>query len=85
MAGSYGHIVNDDGSLRSPQEVAVALENGGDVYEAIEEMYGMIWILAYALHNSVGGAGQMEHFVEYAQKDYSLGVLRSPTKRPELH
>jgi hypothetical protein len=46
MAGSYGHVVRKDGNLHSNKVVAEMLENGGDVFEAVEEMYGMIWFLA---------------------------------------
>lgn len=46
MAGSYMHIVTDTGRLRSNERVVRSLETGGDVFEAVEEMYGMIWWLA---------------------------------------
>lgn len=42
MAGSYGHITNDKGQFIGVE----LLENGGDIYEACEELYGMIWYLA---------------------------------------
>lgn len=48
MAGSYDHCVTDAGQLRDPESLAGMLENGGDVYEAVEELYGMIWWLAGA-------------------------------------
>lgn len=46
MAGSYNHCVKDDGTLRAPKDLARSLDNGGDVWEAVEELYGMIWLLA---------------------------------------
>jgi hypothetical protein len=46
MAGGYGHIVQKDGNLASNRRVAGMLENGGDVFECVEELYGMIWYLA---------------------------------------
>lgn len=46
MAGSYNHVVTDKGNLRTNEAVVRALENGGDVFEAVEEMFGMIWYLA---------------------------------------
>lgn len=49
MAGSYNHVVTEHGNLASPERVNGMLENGGDVFEAVEEMYGMIWWLAHAL------------------------------------
>lgn len=46
MAGGYGHVVQKDGNLVSNRRVVEMLENGGDVYETIVQMYGMIWYLA---------------------------------------
>jgi len=42
MAGSYGHLVNDDLQYIGQK----LLENGGDVTEAIEQLYGMTCWLA---------------------------------------
>lgn len=47
MAGSYNHVITEEGNLRGPEKVSQTLETGGDVYEAVEEMYGMIWWLAH--------------------------------------
>lgn len=69
MAGSYGHITNNVG-----QFVGVdLLENGGDVYEACEELYGMIWYLA---------DGDPE-LVEEAHKRYQRGLELSPSSQGE--
>jgi hypothetical protein len=38
MAGSYGHIVNEDGTYRGCD----LIENGGDAVECIEHCYLMI-------------------------------------------
>lgn len=46
MAGGYGHVVQKDGNLASNHRVTGMLENGGDMFETVEEMYGMIWFLA---------------------------------------
>lgn len=46
MAGSYDHCVNSSGRLRSPSSLSGMLDTDGDVYEAIEEFYGMVWFLA---------------------------------------
>jgi hypothetical protein len=48
--------------------MAGMLENGGDVWEAIEEMYGMIWFLAH-------GNGAL---VEAARRNYIAGISVSP-------
>lgn len=51
MAGSYKHVVATNGFLGSNEHVVSMLENGGDVFEAVQEMYGMIWWLASELVN----------------------------------
>src|SRR5579872_5462785 len=42
MAGSFSHIVNDDLSFRGVD----LLDDLGDAYEALEECYNMILVLA---------------------------------------
>jgi hypothetical protein len=64
MAGSYGHIVNEKGQFDGVE----LLENGGDMYEAAEELYGMIWYLAH------GNAAE----VEKALQNYKEGIAVSP-------
>ena len=71
MAGSYAHTVNDAGQLRRNQ--SIACENLGDAYETIEEMYGMIWMLA----------GGNEDRVEWARQRYKRGLELSPGVEPE--
>ena len=71
MAGSYLHCVDDDGRLREPEELG--LENGGDVYEAVEEMYGMIWYLAHQL----GDTDSVDN-VEIARQNYRIGLRLAP-------
>jgi len=47
MAGSWGHVTNDDGTLRDWAEINESLEcQSGDVVECVTELYGMIWWLA---------------------------------------
>jgi hypothetical protein len=48
MAGSYNHCVAKDGQLLVNEDLIQMVENLGDAYEALEEMYGMIWYLAAA-------------------------------------
>lgn len=87
MAGSYNHVVEDDGSLASNETVAGMLENGGDVFEAVEQMYGMIWYLAERLNaNLPAGAPAFRDLdrldlVEEARKNYQQGLRWSPTDR----
>ena len=69
MAGSYKHVVTDSGKLRQPRRLLDMLDcHHGDVYEAIEEMYGMIWLLAD------GDAAR----VEDARQRYRDGISLSP-------
>lgn len=42
MAGSYAHVVDSNGDLLSNEDFIGMIENLGDAYEAIEEMYYMI-------------------------------------------
>lgn len=75
MAGSYKHIVNDNGNLRSNQAVADMLENGGDVFECVEEMYGMIWYLAQEVSYHAGDVGlDTKSLVENARQNYKEGL-----------
>jgi len=82
MAGSYGHVVNKHGGLISNEKMNGMLENGGDVYEAVEEMYGMIWWLATQIANEqFGAAADPALYVDAAQTEYKTGLAESPTKR----
>jgi hypothetical protein len=65
MAGSYRHIVDENGAFSGHQH---RLGNGGDVYEALEELYGMIWYLA-------GGDSEK---VRTAQINYQKGLELAP-------
>jgi hypothetical protein len=71
MAGSYLHIVGRTGRLLSETNLPKMLENDGDVYEAIEEMYGMIWWLADGNANDV----------EIARRHYLQGIQKSPGRQ----
>lgn len=83
MAGSYNHVVEDDGSLlptTAPFGIGM-LENGGDVFEAVEEMYGMIWYLAnIPLIGKHLGEVPLD-LVELARQNYREGLRLSPTER----
>jgi hypothetical protein len=77
MAGSYNHCVTDEGKLREPVALSGMLENGGDVYEAVEEMYGMIWLLAAELTDDEPGNSEAD-LVRWAQENYQKGLALSP-------
>lgn len=76
MAGSYLHVVDDKGRLKSPADLNQALENGGDVYEAVEEMYGMIWLLARVAED--GDPEAATQTVENVRRLYKAGLNYSP-------
>ena len=72
MAGSYNHVVTDDGRLRNARGINEMLEcMSGDVVEAVEEMFGMIWFLA-------GGDADR---VMRAEKRYMEGIEMSPGRQ----
>lgn len=90
MAGSYKHCVDGAGKLWDPRTLNRQLENGGDVYEAVEEMYGMIWFLASYVKNLTedqkldGSDYTIKSIVDNAEKAYKIGIERSPTDRPAM-
>lgn len=77
MAGSWGHIVDDDGTFIG----GALLENGGDVQEALLECYGMVWWLATEMATVSGMEPYTpETIIETAQENYHLGIARSPSR-----
>lgn len=73
MAGSYNHVIDNKGDLLNNDRMMISgamIENLGDAYEAIEEMYGMIWWLA----NLVEGSTPPEIHVEKARQNYTVGL-----------
>lgn len=88
MAGSYKHVVTKSGKLRTPEKLLGMLEtSSGDVYEAIEEMYGMIWDLAESVHfyesEAVDDPSSVKEIVEHARVHYKRGIQLSPGKQAE--
>ena len=77
MAGSYKHCVDDQGGFTGVR----LLDDLGDAWEALEEMYGMIWYLAFE-HAQYAGDEHREaetaDLVEEARQNYALGIERSP-------
>lgn len=76
MAGSYNHATTGKGKLRNPETFSQMVENLGDAYETVEEMYGMIWYLALRLEAMGGGAAAAE--VKDAERLYKVGLAESP-------
>lgn len=74
MAGGYGHIVDRDGNLMPDHDIIKMLETGGDVAEAVEQLYGMIWYLIYA---NVKWSGQEKAILEEARRNYRTGLKKA--------
>lgn len=77
MAGSYNHIITDQGNLVSNKTFVGMIENLGDAYEMTEEMYGMIWWLAYNEDSCVDPAAA----VEAARMNYKKGLELAKTNK----
>lgn len=87
MAGSYRHVVTRNGNLKSNEALIESLETGGDVFETVEELYGMVWFLAW--QSAAPGLGLTEfknlqyaremvkHMVEAARRHHTLGLQAS--------
>jgi hypothetical protein len=72
MAGSYNHVVTNNGNLVDNERFVQMVENLGDAYEAVEEMYGMIWWLAHMAADS--GPTPPGELVEMARQHYAVGL-----------
>lgn len=72
MAGSYKHVTDENGKLYTPEDFVKMIGNPGDAYEAIEEMYGMIWYLAGTIDV------ELDAQVEAARQNYLEGLELSP-------
>jgi hypothetical protein len=80
MAGSWGHMVRDDGTPHADPDEGTAtfgagsmLENMGDVQEALEECYGMVWFLASAVAPELTRESVLATIAR-ARENYQLGV-----------
>jgi hypothetical protein len=72
MAGSWNHITGNGGKF-----IGVRLiDNLGDAYEALEECYGMVHVLASRL--AAAGVGYHDDLVEDARLHYLEGIMWSP-------
>lgn len=82
MAGSFNHVIEKpSGRLLSDRDICDMLEcSSGDVAEAVEEMYGMIWYLAVEVSDQLGTAAQA---VERARQNYQKGLEWSPGRAPQ--
>ncbi|QIG58258.1 hypothetical protein SEA_SKOG_106 [Gordonia phage Skog] len=79
MAGSYNHAVDQNtGKLYDNESFVQMVENLGDAYETVEEMYGMIWFLAAALDSTHDQGISPRVYIEFARQAYREGLAVSP-------
>lgn len=80
MAGSYNHIIDDEGNLLENEKFVGMIENLGDAYEMAEELYGMIWYLAqFHPQPNLAVAAARGHYLEgleYAKTVSGKGKYR---------
>lgn len=76
MAGSWHHAIDEQGRLLNSFELSDMLENGGDVHEFAEEVYGMVYYLAGRL--IAHEPGGLESLIEEARMNYREGISVSP-------
>jgi hypothetical protein len=74
MAGSWNHFTTRKGRFRG----SALLENGGDVVEALEECYGMVWYLANELSKQPRVDDEPDQLVQEAHEYYTDGLKLSP-------
>jgi hypothetical protein len=84
MAGSYKHVITRNGNFKDNEALIESLETGGDVFETVEEMFGMIWYLASKNVGSFDAEGnvvaqkdkadRMKAWVEEARQNYRKGL-----------
>ena len=72
MAGSWEHITTEAGGFRG----VALIDNLGDAYEALEQCYGMVQLLANALEDAaiVGSLHTREDYVNWAAEHYKAGL-----------
>lgn len=94
MAGSWGHMTNDDGTPYNERYgLGSMLETGGDTFETLDECYGMIWWLVKELAEARlplevrQTRGDLLDLIREAQVNYQEGreIGKDPSKPANLH
>lgn len=75
-------MTTEDGQLRNVEEFHSMLENGGDVYEAAQECFGMIWWMASEIDKllvDIGSASRQDReglqiIIATAEANYKDGL-----------
>jgi hypothetical protein len=78
MAGSWRHATTKGGKLLNNENFVDMVENLGDAYETVEEMFGMIWWLAAALSRDAAGSdprrAAMLSYIAEARESHQEGL-----------
>ena len=76
MAGSWGHITDEEGRFAG----IALIENLGDAYEALEECYGMVQVLARELtrYRPVPRQAIIEFAVQASAEGLEIGGRNEP-------
>lgn len=79
MAGSWSHMTTDEGQLLRVRQFHNNLDTGGDVYEAAQQCFGMIWYMARLLATVNYGTltpsrEQIMDFIARAEASYRYGL-----------
>lgn len=83
MAGSWNHMTTRRGRFRNNESFFGMMDTGGDCYEAAEECYGMVQVLAAELAASgFSGGRSREEWIKWAQQDYKRGLRIGGVQRP---
>ena len=72
MAGSWEHITDEAGGFRG----TALIDNVGDAYEALEQCYGMVQLLANALEDAgmVSSLVTRQDYIGWAAEHYEAGL-----------
>ncbi|TCO55648.1 hypothetical protein [Actinocrispum wychmicini] len=76
MAGSYEHVVADDGQLLVNKDFVEMVEHLGGAYETVEHMYGMVWWHANRL--AAEHKTDPASLIKAAAANYKVGLEVSP-------
>lgn len=91
MAGSWKHMTTNGGKLRNNESFTNMIENLGDAYEAAEECFGMVQVLADQLEAFVSPPSlptnsrerwTRQDWIAWAVENYHGGLRIGGVQRP---
>jgi hypothetical protein len=80
MAGSWQRMTTKSGKFRNNESFCGMIENLGDAYEAAEQCYGMVQVLAEQLANITGEL--REDLIKSARARYQAGLSIGGVQKP---